>query len=78
MERAHCSKHKEEGVVLQEEQFDTYTVAEWMRDHPGEKPDKFEKPTVAELATYERDALNISMTTGSIGVRYYDFIASAS
>src|SRR5206468_29565 len=31
--------------------------------------------TVAEIATYERDSLNISMTTGSIGVRYYDFIS---
>jgi DNA polymerase III alpha subunit len=30
---------------------------------------------VAEIASYERDALNISMTTGSIGVRYYDFIS---
>ena len=55
MERAHCSKHPDEGVIFQEEQFDTYTVAEWMRDHPGEKPAKFEPPSVAELATYERD-----------------------
>jgi DNA polymerase-3 subunit alpha len=75
MERAHCGKHKDQPIVAQEEQFDTYTVAEWMRDHPGKKPDKWEPPTVAELASYERDALNISMTTGSIGVRYYDFIA---
>jgi DNA polymerase III subunit alpha len=74
MERAHCSKHEGEGVIVQEEQFDTYTVAEWMRDHPGERPRTYTKPTVAEIATYERDALNISMTTGSIGVRYYDFI----
>jgi DNA polymerase III alpha subunit len=75
MERAHCGTHKDEGIVSHEEQFDTYTVAEWMRDHPGDKPDKWEKPTVAEIATYERDSLNISMTTGSIGVRYYDFIS---
>jgi DNA polymerase-3 subunit alpha len=74
MESSHCSKHPEEGVVVREEQFDTYTVAEWMRDHAGERPEHWEKPTVAEIATYERDALNISMTTGSIGVRYYDFI----
>lgn len=75
MERAHCGTHKDKGIVHYEEQFDTYTVAEWMRDHPGEKPAKWEPPTVAELASYERDALNISMTTGSIGVRYYDFIS---
>ena len=74
MDQAHCSKHEGEGVVHHEEQFDTYTVAEWMRDHPGEKPTNCTPPTVAELATYERSALNISMTTGSIGVRYYDFI----
>jgi len=74
MESAHCSKHPEDGVVLQEEQFDTYTVAEWMRDHPGERPEQWEPPTASEIATYEREALNISMTTGSIGVRYYDFI----
>ena len=74
MERAHCSKHKDEGVFQTEEQFDTYTVAEWMRDHPGETPKEWTPPTVAELATHERSALNISMTTGSIGVRYYDFI----
>ncbi len=75
MERAHCGTHKEEPIIAQEEQFDTYTVAEWMRDHPGEKPKTYEKPTIPELATYERDSLNISMTTGSIGVRYYDFIS---
>ena len=62
-------------MTIQEEQFDIYTVAEWMRDHPGEQPDKCEPPTVSELASYERDALNISMTTGSIGVRYFDFIS---
>jgi DNA polymerase III alpha subunit len=74
MERAHCGTHKDQPIVAQEELFDTYTVAEWMRDHPGERPTKVEPPTVAEIATYERDSLNISMTTGSIGVRYYDFI----
>jgi DNA polymerase III alpha subunit len=75
MDKAHCTVHKDQPIVVKEEQFDTYTVAEWMRDHPGEKPATFEPPTVAEIATYERDALNISMTTGSIGVRYFDFIA---
>jgi DNA polymerase-3 subunit alpha len=75
MQRAHCYAHKDQSVVSQEEQFDTYTVAEWMRDHPGERPAKIQPPSVAEIASYERDALNISMTTGSIGVRYYDFIS---
>jgi DNA polymerase III alpha subunit len=75
MDRAHCGTHKDQPIVAKEELFDTYTVAEWMRDHPGEKPAKYEKPSVSELASYERDSLNISMTTGSIGVRYYDFIS---
>jgi DNA polymerase III subunit alpha len=75
MDRAHCGTHKGQPIVAKEELFDTYTVAEWMRDHPGEKPAKYEKPSVSELASYERDSLNISMTTGSIGVRYYDFIS---
>jgi DNA polymerase III subunit alpha len=73
LERSTCSAH-EEPLVEHEEIFDTYTVAEWMRDHPGERPEQWEPPTVAEIAAYEREALNISMTTGSIGVRYYDFI----
>jgi DNA polymerase-3 subunit alpha len=76
MERAHCSKHKDQPVVSHEEQFDTYMVAEWLRDHPGGDPPKGEPPTVAEVAAYEREALNISMTIGSIGVRYYDFISA--
>ena len=41
MDRAHCAKHKDQGIVAQEEHFDTYTVAEWMRDHPGERPEKW-------------------------------------
>jgi DNA polymerase-3 subunit alpha len=70
-----CRKHPEATIVQVSQRFDAYTVAEWMKDRPGRRPDEWEKATTGEIAAAERDSLNISMTSGSIGVRYYDFIA---
>ena len=69
-----CRKHPEAKVVEVLERHDAYTVAEWMKDRPGRKPEEWTKATTGEIAAAERDTLNISMTSGSIGVRYFDFI----
>lgn len=70
-----CRKHPEAQVVQITQRFDTYTVAEWMKDRPGRRPEQWTPATTGEIAAAERDTLNISMTSGSIGIRYFDFIA---
>lgn len=69
-----CRKHPDAKVVNVIERNDVYTVAEWIKDRPERKPSEWTPATANDIAAAERDTLNISMTNGSIGVRYYDFI----
>lgn len=72
---ATCAKHPEGTAVDWEEKDDRILVVEWIKDNPGEKPKKWQEPTANEIAEMERDALNVSMSNGSVVIRYHDFIA---
>jgi DNA polymerase-3 subunit alpha len=70
----HCVKHKDKYAESWEERHDTYTVAEFIREKGVNPTNEVVPPTPADIAMFERESLNIGMTSGSPVVRYYDFI----
>lgn len=69
-----CKNHEDAEIAEVKRKDDTYEVARWYKEHPGEDPFVASEPDDAELAQMELDALNISLSQGMMMLRYKPFI----
>jgi DNA polymerase III alpha subunit len=74
LEDIECKHHPDAEIVEVKRADDTEEVARFYKDHPDSDPDIIAEPTDAEIADMEMEALNISLSQGSVALRYKPFI----
>jgi DNA polymerase III subunit alpha len=70
-----CRKHPDAKAEQWVEIDPWYTVAEWLKEHPGELPtDETIERTRTEILDLEREALKLTISTASVMSDYHEFI----
>jgi len=69
-----CKHHPEAAPIDFKRLDDTYEVARFLKDHPGQKPVVDYVPTAEEINDMELASLNVPLSLGQIYMRYKPFI----